>query len=75
MTIDPRTERKLGALILETIGEIQTTPTDNVTRFLLLKKKLEKQTKRYTAYTGSEYLLHEPKDYGFETSHHGKLTA
>lgn len=62
--IDPRRERKMGARILATIAEIQSTPTDNVKRFVLLRKRLEKVVERYKAYTGRDNL--DPLvDYGY----------
>lgn len=64
--INPRIERKLGADILATIADIELTPKDQIKRFLILKKRLKKRIARYTEYTGSEFLLHKPSQYGFE---------
>lgn len=63
--IDIKRERKMGADILETVRDIQATPHDNIKRFIILKKKLEKFIKRYQEYTGRD-TLDPTVDYGFE---------
>ena len=66
MNYPVRLERKLGSEILATIADIQITPKDNLKRFLVLKKRLEKQVRRYTELTGSDFLMKDKiSEYGY----------
>lgn len=54
--IDPKKERKMGSAILGTIKDIQETPKGNLKQFQVLKRRLERQVKQYTEYTGRDRL-------------------
>lgn len=54
--VNPRTERKMGNEILDLISEMYLTPRDNLVRFNVLKKKLDKKIRRFQEYTGRDTL-------------------
>lgn len=56
MTIDLRLERKMGNEILAIISEMYLLPRDNLTRFHILQKKLDRKIKRFQEYTGRDTL-------------------
>jgi len=64
MNTDPK-EIKYGRAVIESFMEIQKTPKDNVKRFIIVRRQLERAAKKYSAHTKSEFLLHEPAYYGF----------
>ena len=66
--INERDERKLGRAVLECVMEIKETPHNQMLRFNVLKRRLERVTGAYREATGSEYLLHNANYYGFEVA-------
>lgn len=61
-----RTERKLGRAVLELVIELQSVPTDNLARFNVVRRQLERAAEKYTGHTKSDVLLHPAEYYGFE---------
>lgn len=65
---DPRTERRLGRAFIEAVLDIGRTPQDNIARFKVAKRNLERAGKKYIAYTGSDKLLNDTSHYGYTTN-------
>lgn len=54
-----RLERKLARAIVATVGDIGLCPKDNLQRFLLLKRRLERLVGQFKALTGRDTLGEE----------------
>lgn len=59
MTYDSHKARKLRRAVLATVANITMTAPSNIKRFLLLKRRLEKDIARFEEYTGRMTLGEE----------------